>query len=127
MTTEFLSQVTEQTGICIHWLEWGTWSTFKRIDNIDEETICFKGKRWRSRRCTRPTDKDYENQFGESCDAENVKDHISYDINRYIAIETGEETQEDEQNELTNENIPQCVWEDYNLIHPVKGLIFFLL
>ena len=36
----------------------------------------------------------------------------------YKKIDTGIEGEEEETNLLVNADIPQCVWEDYNLIHP---------
>ena len=67
-----------------------------------------------------PSDNGYENQFGASCDLEAVKHYISYDNNLYYPLDTGSEFQEEVESQLTNENIPECVWEDWNNVHPVK-------
>ena len=42
LTKPFMSQVTEQTGICIHWLAWEKWSSFGRVDDVDQEVVCYK-------------------------------------------------------------------------------------
>ena len=42
LTKPFMSQVTEQTGICIHWLAWEQWSSFGRVDDVSQEVVCYK-------------------------------------------------------------------------------------
>ena len=66
-------------------------------------------------------DEDYTAQFGTACNSDDVKFHITFDINLYTPIGTGEEQEEEEQNQLTNAEVPQCIWEDYNYVHPVRG------
>ena len=65
------------------------------------------------------SDKGYENQFGAACDLESVRHYITYDSNLYDSFNTRSELQEETENTLTNEDIPQCIWEDWNYIHPV--------
>ena len=66
-------------------------------------------------------DENYTAQFGTACNSDDVKFHITFDINLYTPINTGEEQEEEEQNQLTNAGVPQCIWEDYNYVHPVRG------
>ena len=67
-----------------------------------------------------PSDEGYEYQFGSSCDLESVRHYISYDNSFYDPLYTGSELQEETETTLTNEDIPQCIWEDWNYIHPVQ-------
>ena len=58
--------------IIVNWVNWTTWSTYRQIGNTPQIVSCFRGTRFRTRRCE-------AGEHGTKCSDPEAKTHIDFD------------------------------------------------